>query len=82
MKLLENDIGSALVLVALISIVGYVVYTAIYNIYFHPLARFPGPPIARTTVYWKAYIECILKRSFCDVLRELHAEYGEILYES
>ncbi|KAF2870344.1 cytochrome P450 monooxygenase-like protein [Massariosphaeria phaeospora] len=57
----------------------YAVYTVTYNACFHPLARFPGPPVARATIYWKAYVECIANRSFCHVLVELHARYGEIV---
>ncbi|CAN9450796.1 unnamed protein product [Alternaria alternata] len=35
----------------------YVLYAVTYNVYFHPLAKFPGPPLAGATTYWKAYIE-------------------------
>ncbi|KAL1612220.1 hypothetical protein SLS60_000444 [Paraconiothyrium brasiliense] len=76
MHLLENGLWAALLPAALITFLAYAVYTTVYNVYFHPLAKFPGPPIARTTIYWKAYVECILKKSFCDVLRELHAQYA------
>jgi hypothetical protein len=62
--------------VAFAAAVVYGAYSVIYNAYFHPLARFPGPRLAGITTYWKAYIECILKKSFCDELRELHAIYG------
>lgn len=77
MPINENALMAALLPAAFAVIVAYVVYAVIYNVYFHPLARFPGPPIARTTTYWKAYIECVANRSFCHVLIELHARYGE-----
>jgi hypothetical protein len=48
----------------------------VFRIYFHPLARFPGPKIAAATTLWKAFVECVLQRSFRDVLAELHARYG------
>lgn len=66
--------------VAFATFVAYFLYTVVYNVYLHPLARFPGPPLARLSIYWKAYIECVLQKSFCDELRELHARYG-IQYE-
>ncbi|PSN70482.1 cytochrome P450 monooxygenase-like protein [Corynespora cassiicola Philippines] len=59
--------------------IAFVAYAVIYNVYFHPLAKFPGPPLARTTTYWKAYVECIANRSFCHVLVELHSRYGDIV---
>jgi hypothetical protein len=62
---------------ALAAIVAYVAFNVIHNIYFHPLASFPGPPLARATIYWRAYVECIEQRSFCHFLVELHARYGE-----
>jgi hypothetical protein len=67
-----------LVAVAFATAVAYVVYAVIYNVYFHPLAKFPGPPVARVTTYWKAYVECIANQSFSHVLVELHAQYGEM----
>jgi hypothetical protein len=63
----------------LTALVAYVLYAVTYNVYFHPLAKFPGPPFAGATTYWKAYIECIANRSFCHFLVELHAQYGEIV---
>jgi hypothetical protein len=67
---------SDLLSVAFAAAIVYGVYIVIHNAYLHPLARFPGPRLAGITTYWKAYIECILKKSFCDELRELHAIYG------
>lgn len=71
--------ATALALAAALSaVVAYLVYAAVYNVCFHPLAKFPGPPVAAATTYWKAYVECIAQRSFCHVLVELHAQYGEM----
>lgn len=74
----ENGAMAVLLSAVLGAIIAYAVYTVIYNVYFHPLAKFPGPLIARTTIYWKAYVECIANRSFCHALVELHARYGKI----
>lgn len=57
----------------------HAVYSVIYNIYLHPLAKFPGPPLARVSIYWKAYIECITSQSFCHYLVELHRHYGDVV---
>jgi hypothetical protein len=74
----KNGVVALLLPAALATIIAYAVYTVVYNVYFHPLAKFPGPPMARITIYWKAYVECIANRSFCHELIELHARYGEV----
>jgi hypothetical protein len=74
----EAGIVAVLLPAALATAIAYAVYAVIYNVYFHPLAKFPGPPIAKATIYWKAYVECIQQRSFCHVLVDLHARYGEM----
>jgi hypothetical protein len=74
----ETGTASVLLSTALASIIAYIVFNVIFNVYFHPLAKFPGPPLARVTIYWKAYVECIEQRSFCHYLVELHARYGEM----
>lgn len=68
---------AAVVILLLAGYAVYVTYDVIYNIYFHPLAKFPGPPLARVSIYWKAYVECIARRSFCHYLVELHDLYGK-----
>lgn len=73
----ESGTLTALLTTAISTVIVYVVYQALYNLYFHPLARFPGPPLARVTIYWKGYVECIANQSFCHVLVGLHAQYGE-----
>jgi hypothetical protein len=47
-----------------------------YRLWLHPLAAFRGPKAAALTVKWKAFVECVLNRSFTTVLEELHVEYG------
>ncbi|POS69760.1 isotrichodermin C-15 hydroxylase [Diaporthe helianthi] len=52
---------------------GYV----IYRVYFHPLARFPGPFLASVTDIWQAYQILTLKQPYN--LTELHAKYGQFV---
>lgn len=79
MQHLEIGTLGVLLPAALASVIAYAIYTVIYNVYFHPLAKFPGPPLAGATIYWKAYVECIANRSFCHELVDLHARYGEMI---
>ncbi|KAK7510590.1 cytochrome P450 monooxygenase-like protein [Phyllosticta citriasiana] len=57
----------------------WVAWRAVYNIYFHPLARFPGPKLAAATRYWKAWVECFQAKSFVHELEKLHARYGKVV---
>lgn len=73
---METGIVALLLPAGITAVVAYAVSTTIYNVYFHPLAKFPGPPMAGVTFFWKAYVECIANRSFCHELDELHKRYG------
>jgi len=51
-------------------------WSAFYNVYLHPLARFPGPKLAAASKYWLFYQEFVRGVSLSDVRDELHAQYG------
>ena len=62
---------------------GLVIYTilrgiaaTVYNIYFHPLAKFPGPTFAASSNWYKTYHEVFLQQSWTTLLAELHEKYG------
>ncbi|PSR71633.1 hypothetical protein PHLCEN_2v12486 [Hermanssonia centrifuga] len=61
------------------AIVAWTACISIYNIYLHPLSKFPGPRLAAATIWWKAYIELYKKQGLVDKLTELHALYGDIV---
>lgn len=75
----DTKTASILLPATVVTVVAYLVYTIIYNVYFHPLAHFPGPPLAAISAYWKAYVECIANRSFSHELVELHARHGKVV---
>jgi hypothetical protein len=54
--------------------------TAFYNVYLHPLARFPGPKLAAASKYWLFYQEFVRGVSLSDVRDELHAQYGALRF--
>lgn len=78
MQTFSSPSMNALIPAAIATVIAYAVYVIVYNLYFHPLSRFPGPRVAAVTTYWKGYVECVANRSFCHELVGLHAKYGEI----
>ena len=54
------------------------VYNVFYNLFLHPLRSYPGPLGARSTTWWKTYIEVVKKQSFVHVVIKLHEQYGTL----
>ncbi|KAI9467344.1 putative cytochrome P450 [Lactarius psammicola] len=50
-----------------------------YNLFFHPLSRFPGPRGAACTRWWLAYMEIVRHVSLSDLRAELHRKYGDVV---
>ncbi|KAK5228687.1 hypothetical protein LTR72_002572 [Exophiala xenobiotica] len=57
----------------------YLVAGAVYRLYFHPLAKFPGPKLAALTGWYEFYHDIIRKGRFIWKLQELHDNYGPII---
>lgn len=58
------------------SLLSYALIRVIYNFYFHPLSRFPGPRGAACTKWWLAYWELGRGVSLSTLREELHKKYG------
>ena len=54
----------------------YLIIVGVYRIYFHPLAKFPGPKIAALTKWYEFYHDIVHKGCFLWKLQELHDHYG------
>ena len=62
-------------------VVGWLLYALIrvvYNFFFHPLSRFPGPRGAACTRWWLAYMELGKGVSLSTLRAELHQKYGTL----
>ncbi len=65
----------------LITALGFLVYAfvhVIYNVYCHPLSRFPSLRGAACTRWWPAYMELGRGISLSTLRVELHQKYGTV----
>ncbi|KAF2456731.1 cytochrome P450 monooxygenase-like protein [Lineolata rhizophorae] len=76
---ISADTAAGWAVLAAVALLTFLAYRLIYRVYLHPLARFPGPPAAAVTWWWKTYVEVIRGRSFCHALEGVHAQYGDII---
>lgn len=44
---------------------------------FHPLARFPGPLLARVSKFWMAYVT--FRGDAHNTIRDMHTQYGDVV---
>ncbi|KIK56323.1 hypothetical protein GYMLUDRAFT_47092 [Collybiopsis luxurians FD-317 M1] len=49
------------------------------HLFRHPLSRFPGPLLAKCTVWYRAYYDIVGKGAWIRHLQTLHALYGPII---
>lgn len=69
-----------LLLVLFAVFISYVLSTAIYRLYFHPLAKYPGPFWARLST-WPSYLATV-KQDRHVWLYKLQQEYGNTHFPS
>jgi hypothetical protein len=77
--LLPTSPSLALLAVVLATSVGYCVVLSIYRLYFHPIARFPGPKLAALTRWYEFYYEIVKQGQMTFHIQDLHKKYGTIL---
>lgn len=56
-------------------LVAYYIARCIYLLYFHPLAKFPGPKLAAISKFWSDRVESSGRMS--TIMRDAHRKYGE-----
>ncbi|KAK8098019.1 flavonoid 3'-5'-hydroxylase [Apiospora kogelbergensis] len=65
------------VLLGVVYVLSKVVYQIVYNHFFHPLAKFPGPFWAGVTRLWLTYHN--VKADECQVVQALHKKHGPVV---
>lgn len=68
---LSPSVALALALAA-----AYLATLTLYRLYFHPLAKFPGPRMAAVTSWYEAYFEIVLNGQYSRKISQLHDLYG------
>jgi len=58
----------------IIALLLFVFSYCLYNRYFHPLSKYPGPPLASITDLWKSYQ--VLLGTYEHTLLDLHRQHG------
>lgn len=54
----------------------YWVGLVLYRLFFHPLAKFPGPRLAAATSWYEAYYEIVKNGQYSKKISLLHDQYG------
>lgn len=58
----------------------YSLALVIYRLFFHPLAKFPGPKLAAATHYFELYFETVKKNQFIWEIERIHNRYGKVVH--
>jgi len=75
-SILPHSLGGVLLSIPVL-LLAYQLSSYIYNIFFHPLSRFPGPKTAAASALPK--ISAALRGDGVSWIVELHAKYGEVV---
>lgn len=63
--------------VAAVVTVFYILIVGVYRLFFHPLAKFPGPKLAALTRWYEAYYDIILEGQYEFRIQRMHEQYGK-----
>jgi hypothetical protein len=66
-----------LIVVAFVVLVLYLVINAIYQIYFSPLSKFPGPKLAAVTLWYEIYYDVFKWGRYYVEIEKMHQKYGK-----
>ncbi|KAF5350988.1 hypothetical protein D9756_008294 [Leucocoprinus leucothites] len=59
--------------------IAYPLFFIIYQLWFHPLSRFPGPKLAAITKWYKGYYDLYVGGGLLEHIQELHERYGPVV---
>lgn len=80
MMTVTTDVKSfGLVKFALCAFVLYAAYKIIQRLFFHPLAKVPGPWYAAVSTLYEFYWDCPRSGKYFKKIEEMHKKYGNCL---
>lgn len=59
------------------SFVIYNLLLIVYRLFFHPLAKFPGPKLAAASYWYEFYYDAVQPGKYIWKIKELHQIYGK-----
>lgn len=68
-----------LALVAVGSLLAWLLWTIFYRLFLHPLAKVPGPILSRIGTWYEMYFEVWKKGQYPFKIKRLHEQYGPII---
>ncbi|KAI2780876.1 putative cytochrome P450 [Daldinia loculata] len=77
MDYLETSPRSKVVFIAITILLSFLTIYVVYQRFFHPLAKYPGPLLASLSNGWKGYY--IYKLSLHEQLLNAHIKYGPVI---
>jgi hypothetical protein len=79
MSYLAMSTAPNMFMAAIIAMLGYWVWVTIYRLYFHPLARFPGPKRAAATYLYEIAWEYFGDGGYLFKVEKMHKKYGKTI---
>ncbi|KAI9701845.1 MAG: hypothetical protein M1836_001189 [Candelina mexicana] len=76
MNFLTEHLSVAIVATAFLV---YCIAGVIYRLYLSPIAKFPGPKLAATTLWFEFYYDIIKRGQYTFRIQEMHEKYGPIV---
>lgn len=71
------EYSGVIALASAVLVTAYTIWCCIYNLYFHPLAKYPGPLLARMTPIYSIW--GLFRGRWPFDVHQLHLKYGPIL---
>ncbi|KAG8168201.1 hypothetical protein KVR01_003890 [Diaporthe batatas] len=68
---------SSICLLGLVTVTIYVLARCAHLLFFHPLAKYPGPRLAAVTQLWQLCISFTGRQ--CFIMTDLHRKYGDVV---